>query len=317
MSGGGKEFTKVAVLKGGPSAEREVSLRSGAAVAKGLRDAGYDVVEIDITGQSVALPRGIQAVFIALHGEFGEDGRIQQILQDRGIPYTGSGPAASAAAFDKRRAKDILCKNGILTPEYEILRRGHASGLPLPVVVKPPCQGSSLGVYRIFRRKQWKAALKGAFAFDDELLVERYVKGRELTVGVVGRKVLPVVEIIAPGGWYSYTAKYGSSRKTRRVGRKTRYLVPAPLPAAVADACADAARRTFVALGCRGMGRVDLRLTDDGQAHVLELNSIPGFTETSLLPKAAQAAGMSFAELCDKIMRLASLDRGSPRGRVR
>jgi len=132
--------------------------------------------------------------------------------------------------------------------------------------------------------------------------VEKYVKGRELTVGVVGDEVLPVVEIVAEAGWYSFTAKYGS--------KGTRYLVPAPLPAAVARRCAETARRTFAALGCRGMGRIDLRLTADGQAYVLELNSIPGFTETSLLPKAALAAGMSFAELCDRIMRLASLESG-------
>lgn len=300
MSKGGQRFKKVAVLKGGPSAEQEVSLRSGAAVAKGLREAGYDVTEITIKSKSVDLPPGIQAAFIALHGEFGEDGRIQQILEDRGIPYTGSGPVASATAFDKMRSKAIMCREGILTPEYEVLRRGDPLGLPLPVVVKPPRQGSSLGVYRVFRREQWDAALKGAFEYDDELLVEKYVKGRELTVGIVGNEVLPVVEIVAPAGWYSFTAKYGS--------KGTRYLVPAPLPVGVARRCADAARRTFVALGCRGMGRIDLRLADDGKAYVLELNSIPGFTETSLLPKAALAAGMSFAELCDRIMRLASLE---------
>lgn len=298
MTAGRKKFRKVAVLKGGPSSERDVSLRSGAAVARGLREAGYDVTEIDVTGHTVDLPAGIKAVFITLHGEFGEDGHVQRILEARRIPYTGSGPGASATAFDKRLAKEALCRAGIPTPAYEVLKRGEARGLSLPVVVKPPCQGSSLGVYRVFRRAQWGAAARGAMKYDDEILVERYVKGRELTVGIVGDKVLPVVEIVAPAGWYSFSAKYAS--------KCTRYLVPAPIPAAVARCCADAARRTFEALGCSGMGRVDLRLTSDGKPFVLELNNIPGFTETSLLPKAAEAAGMSFAELCDRIMSLAS-----------
>lgn len=298
MRRGRRKFRRVAVLKGGPSAERDVSLRSGAAVARGLREAGYDVTEVDIRGHSVRIPAGTEAVFIALHGEFGEDGQVQRILEARSIPYTGSGPAASAAAFDKRLAKEILHRNGIPTPEYEVLRRGDTRRLPLPVVVKPPCQGSSIGVYRVFRREQWRAAIEGAFAYDDELIAEKYVKGRELTVGIVGTDVLPVVEIVAPAGWYSFDAKYS--------GGRTRYLVPAPVPASVARRCADAARRTFAALGCRGMGRVDLRLANDGQAYVLELNNVPGFTEFSLLPKAAQAAGMSFAELCDRIMSLAT-----------
>lgn len=296
-----RKFQKVAVLKGGPSAERDVSLRSGSAVAKGLRDAGYDVTEIDIAGHSFDLPSGVQAVFVALHGEFGEDGQVQQILESRGIPYTGSGAIASAAAFDKRLAKGILHRNGIPTPEYEVIRRGGAPGLRPPVVVKPPCQGSSIGVYRVFQEKDWKPALDGAFAFSDELIIERYVEGRELTVGIVGTEVLPAVEIVAQGGWYDFEAKYTSG--------KTEYIVPAAIPADVAARCAAMALRTFTALGCRGMGRVDLRLANDGQAFVLELNNIPGFTETSLLPKAARAAGMSFAELCDRIMSAAMLDR--------
>jgi len=296
-----RKFQKVAVLKGGPSAERDVSLRSGSAVAKGLCEAGYDVTEIGIAGHSFDLPSEIQAVFIALHGEFGEDGQVQQVLEARGIPYTGSGASASAAAFDKRLAKGILHKNGILTPEYEVVRRGDAPRLRPPVVVKPPCQGSSIGVYRVFQEKDWKPALDGAFAFSDELIVERYVEGRELTVGIVGTDVLPAVEIVAKGGWYDFEAKYTSG--------KTEYIVPAAIPVDVASRCAATAWRTFVALGCRGMGRVDLRLATDGQAFVLELNNIPGFTETSLLPKAAQAAGMRFPELCDRIMSTATLDR--------
>jgi len=294
-----KRFRKVAVLKGGPSAERDVSLRSGAAVAKGLREAGYDVVEIDVTCHAVDLPPGIEAAFIALHGEFGEDGKVQSILRKKGIPYTGSSPEASATAFDKKLSKQLLRRAGVRTPDCEVLVRGERPGMSLPAVVKPARQGSSIGVHRVFDGADWEAALADAFEYDTEVIVERYIEGRELTVGVVGDDVLPVVEIVAPDDWYSYQAKYTAGA--------TRYLVPAPLSEREAKACADAARGTFKTLGCRGMGRIDLRLGVDGEPHVLELNSIPGFTETSLLPKAAKAAGMSFPELCDRIMRIAEV----------
>jgi len=294
-------FRKVAVVKGGPSSEREVSLRSGAAVARGLREAGYDVVEMDLTGRTVDLPRDIEAVFIALHGEFGEDGQVQRLLEEKGIPYTGSSPEASALAFDKMRTKEILRGKGILTPRYEVLAAGGRRTIDLPVVVKPSRQGSSIGVHRVFREEEWALAFADALRYDSELIVEEYIRGRELTVGVVGEQVLPAVEIVAPGDWYSYDAKYS--------GGKTKYIAPAPLSAGVADMCAVAALQTFRALGCRGMGRVDFRLSPDTSAFVLELNSIPGFTETSLLPKAAQAAGISFPELCAGIMELAALGR--------
>ena len=292
-------FNNVAVLKGGPSSERSVSLKSGSAVAKGLRESGYSVSEIDVTERSVNLPAGIEAVFIALHGEFGEDGEVQRILESRRIPYTGSGPKASAASFDKRIAKRILAENKILTPEYEVLKRGMTPRIGLPAVVKPARQGSSIGVYRVFAEKDWKPALDGAFAYDDELIVEKYIKGRELTAGVVGKEVFPVVEIVAPDDWYNYDAKY--------TGGRTEYLVPAPVSVETAARCSAAAAGTFSALGCRGMGRVDFRLAEDGKAYVLELNNIPGFTETSLLPKAALAAGITFARLCDRIMKSATL----------
>jgi len=293
-----RKLRKVAVLKGGPSKEREVSLRSGAAVATGLREAGYDVIEIDVKDCTLDLPPGVEGVFIALHGEFGEDGQVQRLLRARGVPYTGSSPESSALAFDKKRTKAALVKKGIPTPEYEVLVRGDRRKLALPVVVKPARQGSSLGVYRVFSDGEWEAALTGALAYDNEVIVEKYIEGRELTVGIVGKDVLPVVEIVAPDGWYSFDAKYS--------GGRTRYLVPAPLSLDLARECSEVASRTFAALGSRGMGRVDVRLATDGKPYVLELNNIPGFTATSLLPKAAQAAGIGFAELCDKIMRLAT-----------
>jgi D-alanine-D-alanine ligase len=176
-----------------------------------------------------------------------------------------------------------------------------AGKLPLPVVVKPPCQGSTIGVQRVTAPEAWAAALADALRFDSEVLVETYISGRELTVGVVGDEALPVIEIVAPNGWYDYDAKY-----SKDVG--TQYLVPAPLDKATAARCRALGLATFRALGCRGLGRVDIRMTDTGEMFVLELNTIPGFTETSLLPKAARLAGMDFPVLCDRIMRMATLD---------
>lgn len=294
-----KKFSRVAVLMGGPSTEREVSLRSGAAVARGLRTAGYDVAEVDVVGRDFELPAGVQAVFIALHGEFGEDGTVQTLLKTRGIPYTGSCPEASKASFDKRITKEILSRKGIPTPAYEILRRGEKRSLALPVVIKPPCQGSTIGIHRILREDEWERGAADAFKYGSEIIVESYIAGRELTVGIVGNKSLPVVEVVAPDAWYDYGAKYTAGA--------TKYLAPAPIDDRTASECREIAMRTFLALGCRGVGRADFRLSEKGSPFVLELNNIPGFTETSLLPKAAAAAGMSFHDLCDCIMRMADL----------
>ncbi|MBM4143217.1 MAG: D-alanine--D-alanine ligase [Lentisphaerae bacterium] len=294
-----RRFTKVAVLMGGFSTEREISLQSGQAVARGLAEAGYDVAAVDLRDRDPRFPAGVEAVFIALHGAFGEDGGIQELLARRGMPYTGSGPEASRAAMDKRLSKRLFAARGVPTPEYELLRDGQTPALPLPVVVKPVAQGSSIGVHIVREPAQLAAALRDALAYGPEALVERYVAGRELTVGVVGDEALPVVEIVAPDGWYGFDAKY-----TRGASR---YLVPAPMDAAD---CARAQRiglQTFRALGCRGLARIDCRYADDGGIYVLELNSIPGFTETSLLPKAAAQAGIGFAELCARIMETASL----------
>jgi D-alanine-D-alanine ligase len=292
-----KRFQHVAVLMGGPSAERDVSLRSGAAIARALRSLGYQVDEVDITTESVALPRGVEAAFIALHGTFGEDGSIQALLEKMRVPYTGSDVEASRAAFDKIASKRIFEKAGIPTPRYETLRSGMQRTLPLPVIVKPPRQGSSIGVSKVETEAEWGRAVHAAEQYDSEVLVEAFIEGRELTVGVVGDKVLPVVEIRAPEGQYNYHAKY-----TKGV---TEYLCPAPVDEAVARRCQQVAWDVFAALDCRGMGRVDIRLSADNEPYVLELNSIPGFTETSLLPKAAQAAGIAFPELCEMILNQA------------
>lgn len=295
----GRPFHRVGVLMGGRSSEREVSLRSGAAVAAGLRSAGYEVTEVVLEDDRIVLPDTLEAVFIALHGRFGEDGTLQALLKKRGVPYTGSGPEASRRAFDKRLTKQILLREKIPTPEFEVLRAGSPRRLPLPVVIKPAREGSSIGVHRVFEEEDWPAALADALQYDEEVIVERFIEGRELTVGLVGEETLPVLEIRPPQGFYNYRAKYTSGQ--------SEYLVPAPIPDEWASRCRALAWRTFRALGAEGMGRVDLRMAPDGTAYVLELNTIPGFTETSLLPKAARAAGLSFPALCDRIMCSASV----------
>jgi D-alanine-D-alanine ligase len=294
----GQKFKKVAVLMGGPSAEREVSLRSGAAVARGLREAGYVVDEVDARDGELKFAADVEAVFVALHGAFGEDGVVQAKLRDMNMPYTGSGAEASRCSFDKLLSKQMFAKAGIPTPEYEVVTTATTHRLPLPVVVKPAQQGSSIGLHFVREEAEWEAALADALRYGPAL-VERFIPGRELTVGLLGDDALPVVEIRAPDGWYDYGAKYTKGR--------TEYLVPAPLTPEQTVCAQELARRVFLVLGCRDLGRVDIRLTPAGEMSVLEMNTIPGFTETSLLPKAAQALGLGFAALCDRIMQRATV----------
>lgn len=292
-------FQHVAVLMGGPSAERDVSLRSGAAVARGLREAGYTVSDVDITEADVRLPAGVEAAFVALHGEYGEDGGIQAALDGMGVPYTGSGPESSRLSFDKLLTKRVLQQHGLPTAPYEVLANGDRRSLDLPVVTKPLRQGSSIGVHVVKAEDNWEAALGDSRQYGAEVMVEDFIDGVELTVGIVGDEALPVVRIDAPEGNYDFEAKY-----TRGA---TRYIVPADIDPALAEHCRDLGLRTFRAFDCRGFARVDMRATSSGDVFILELNSIPGFTETSLLPMAAAEAGMGFAILCDKIIRTATV----------
>jgi D-alanine-D-alanine ligase len=294
-----RKFNKVAVLMGGPSSERAISLKSGAAVAKGLRAAGYTVTEVDIQDRTLALPSSIEAAFVALHGEFGEDGQVQQLLHARGVPYTGSPPDSSRAAFDKRLSKAIFSRAGIPSAPYEVLSTPTRRSLPLPVVVKPPCQGSTIGIFKVSQESEWAGAFADSLRYDGAVLVETFIPGRELTVGIVGETALPVIEILAPEGWYDFDAKYTKGH--------SQHLCPAPLDSVTESRCKTIALQTFKALGCRGLGRVDFRLDPQGNLFVLELNNIPGFTETSLLPEAARAAGIEFPELCHRIMEMAEL----------
>lgn len=294
-----KSFKNVAILKGGFSAEREVSLESGAAIASGLRKAGYIVTEIDVISPDFIVPAGIEAVFIALHGTFGEDGGAQTRLTELGLPYVGADAEASRRSFDKLLTEICLRKAGVLVPESETLRRGDKRTLPLPVAVKPPRQGSSVGCSLVFDESEWASAMDDALKYDDEILVQQFIPGREFTVGMVDGEVLPIVEIVTAAGWYDYTAKYKVDT--------TRYVIPAELDEGTVARMQAITRKTFAALGARGFGRVDFRMTPEGKQFVLELNTIPGFTSHSLLPKAAAAAGIEFSVLCDRIMKTASL----------
>ena len=298
-----RRFDRVAVMMGGISSEREVSLHSGNAVLAALREAGYRAIPMVLDKASIeGLPRDVEAVFLALHGAYGEDGGGQADLDRAGFPYTGSGSLASRLAMDKVASKRLLENAGIPTPAYEVLSPERATTtLALPLVVKPPRDGSSLGVKRVRDPSEWAPALAAARAIDPEVLVERYIPGSEWTVGIVGAEILPVVEIRARDDWYDYDAKY--------VDHDTQYLFPGDAADRELVAhCRRLAWDTFEVLGGRGLGRVDFRIAPDGRPYVLELNTIPGFTDTSLVPKAAARAGLSFSALCARILEYATCD---------
>ncbi len=283
------------VLKGGPGSEREVSLRSGASVAIALRSAGARVDEVEVIGTEISIPEGTELVFNLIHGTFGEDGGLQAVLGERGIPYTGEGEEESRIAFDKILTKKALEKAGVPTPRSEILHAGESPTIPLPMVIKAPRQGSSVGVHLIHDSAEIASALADCLLHGKEILVEELVIGRELTVGVLGDQVLPVVEIKPNDGFYDYINKYTKGA--------TEYLVPAPLTPAETDAVQAVALDAVRALGLCVYSRVDVLLTSEGPT-VLEINTIPGMTETSLLPKAAAASGLDFVTLCCRIAAL-------------
>jgi D-alanine-D-alanine ligase len=295
---------KIAVLCGGPSSEREVSLRSGSAVANALRLLGADAFEIDVRDGKFRLPTGTELAFNALHGTFGEDGTIQAILDEKGIPYTGEGEAGSRLAFDKIESKRRFVDCGVPTAPYVTLEKGEIPNLPLPYVVKVPCQGSSVGVYLVKAMPERDPALEKAFAQSDIILVEAFVGGRELTVGVMGENVLPIIEIRPRGGFYSYENKYTWTNR----GGAAEHECPARLnrrEKALVESAALAAHRS---LELEIYSRVDVILDANREPQVLEVNTIPGMTETSLLPEAAAAAGISMSQLCEFIVQL-SLER--------
>jgi D-alanine-D-alanine ligase len=283
------------VLKGGPGSERDVSLRSGTSVANALRSVGAHVEEVEVIGTEVHLPVKTDLVFNLIHGTFGEDGGLQSLLEERGIPYTGEGIRESRTAFDKILTKKGLVASGVPTPRFEILHASESPTLPLPIVIKAPRQGSSVGVHLVHSRDEIAPALADCLLHGDEILVEELISGRELTVGILGQQVLPVVEIRPREGFYDYTNKYTKGA--------TDYLVPAPLSDEETKAVQAVALAAVKALGLRVYSRVDVLLGAEGPT-VLEINTIPGMTETSLLPKAAAASGLDFATLCCRIAAL-------------
>jgi D-alanine-D-alanine ligase len=291
------------VLMGGPGSEREVSLRSGAAVARAFRGAGYRVSEVDVKGPDFELPDGSDLCINMIHGTFGEDGQIQAILDRRGVAYTGEGESASRIAFDKLASKELFVRAGVPTPRSEVIAPGAKPTLALPIVVKAPREGSSVGVHLVREAGQLEVALADCANLDREILIEELVEGRELTVGVVGDRAMAVVEIRPHEGFYDYAHKYTKGA--------SEYFCPAPLDEATTRRVQETALAAHRALGLEVYSRVDILLRADGELFVLEANTIPGMTETSLLPKAAAAVGIDFLALCEEIARLSLQHRKS------
>ncbi|MCI0341434.1 MAG: D-alanine--D-alanine ligase [Planctomycetales bacterium] len=293
------------VLMGGVSSEREVSLRSGRAVVEALRARGIAVEPFVVDREDLeGLPPSPAAAVIALHGRFGEDGTVQRLLEERGIPYTGSGPAASRLAMDKLASRSRFRAAGLAVPDTVPLAPGATpaaalAALGLPLVVKPRSEGSSLGVSVVRRAGDLRAALEAAWGFGGHALAERFVAGTEVTVAVLEGRALPLVLIRPPGdGFFSYRAKY-------EAGAGTVEVADPPLPDALRRAAADAGVRAAESLGCRHYARTDVILAPDGTPVVLEVNTIPGMTPTSLYPQAAAAAGIAFGDLWVRLLALA------------
>lgn len=309
---------RIGVLMGGRSSERDISLKTGQAVYQALIRLGYDAVAIDVTNR---LHRDLEdqhvaIAFLSLHGPGGEDGVVQGFLDTLGIPYTGSGVRASAVGMHKAVTKTLLAAHGVPVAAGTVVREGdrpslarilREARLDLPVVVKPVAQGSTIGVTVVRRAGQWKEALALAHRFDPEAMVESYIPGHEAAVSLIGSAaegvtVLPAIEIVAPEGFYDFSAKYQKGR--------TQYLCPAPFPAKVHRQISELARQTYNALGCEGAARVDFRINPRGRPYVLEINTVPGMTETSLLPMAAAQVGIGYDALVERILQSA-LDRAA------
>jgi D-alanine-D-alanine ligase len=311
-----KDFGKVAVLMGGRSAERDISLLSGGGVLKALQSKGVDAHAFDPAQRElVELKReGFQRCFIALHGRFGEDGTVQGALELLGIPYTGSGVMASAISIDKVMTKRVWLAEGVPTPRYTLLRRGAYSreqvikvpdDLGLPLIVKPAREGSSIGVAKVQGYSEMQAAVDAAAALDADVLCEQFIAGDEVTCPILGTgegaRALPVIRIVAPEGNYDYQNKYFTD--------DTKYLVPCGLPAGEEAAIQDLVVKAYRVLGCRGWGRIDVMIdARTRKPSLLEINTSPGMTGHSLVPMSARAAGISYEDLCVRLLADAALD---------
>ncbi len=306
---------KVLVLDGGLSSEREVSKKSGAAIAKALVRQGFVVKEFDFKGrlESIVYEFKPDAVFIALHGKYGEDGTVQGMLELLGVPYTGSGVLSSAICMDKITTKRLFYSLGIKTARYIVLRAGDAVSFKEAkkhlntnkVVIKPADQGSTIGITITDQPEQFDKGLKEAFNLSGNVLIEEFIKGKEITVSIIGdgseAEALPVIEIVPANEFYDFESKYTPGM--------SKHIIPADIGSEAYAASVDISLKIYKEFGMRDFGRIDLIASEDGNVYALEANSIPGFTETSLLPDAAKSAGISFEELIERIVRFA-LDRG-------
>ncbi|UCD55532.1 MAG: D-alanine--D-alanine ligase [Candidatus Omnitrophota bacterium] len=310
-----KNYGKIAVLAGGPSSEREISLKSGRAVYEALKRKKQDVDFVDADNDFCEKLKSIGAdvVFIALHGKFGEDGSVQAILEELNLPYTGSEIKSSRLAIDKAASREVFLTSGLKVPRYKIIKRDTEirdilEEFEKPFVVKPQYEGSSIGLSIVGDSAGVDAALNTAFSYSDRVIVEEYIHGREFTVGVLEERPLPVIEIETRHDVYDFNAKY--------MDEETKYIVPAILGE---DEYRDVQRyalKAHQALGCRDFSRVDMRTGRHGEMYILEVNTIPGMTERSLLPKAALAVGISFGDLCMKLVDLACKRRRAENGEI-
>jgi D-alanine-D-alanine ligase len=299
---------KIAVLKGGPGSERAVSLKTAESVEAALASLGAVVIPVDVAGPDFDVPADVFIAMNVIHGTFGEDGQIQALLERRGIRYTGAGVESSRVAFDKFLSKEKFLAAGVPTPrsqEYP-LDGSEPLRLSLPVVAKPPREGSSVGVHVVHTDDEWCSAVEDEKRFGKTTMVEEYIAGKELTIGILGDQVLPVIHIEPLDGFYDINNKY-----PWMTGKgQTLYHCPAPLGDEVTKRVQEAALAAFKACGTEVYGRVDAMLREDGQPFVLEINTIPGMTSSSLLPKAAKACGIEFPELCARIIELSLAARG-------
>ncbi len=295
---------KIGVLLGGMSSEREVSLRSGKAIADGLRKKGYDVVEIDVDSNlpEKLMSAGVQVAFIALHGKYGEDGAIQGLLEIMKIPYTGSGILASSIAMDKILTKRILQERGFLSPAFAFFDAekdkaenfAASFALSFPVIVKPSREGSTIGIVRVQEKKELVPALLEAAKYDARVLVEEFITGKEVTSGVINGEALPLIEVVPKSGFYDFQSKYTKGA--------TEYILPARLSEKLAREIQETTEEIYRELSCEGCARADFIIDDQDRFFFLEINTIPGMTETSLIPKAAAHASLSFENLVEKLL---------------
>jgi D-alanine-D-alanine ligase len=315
MRNRGLNAMRIGILMGGRSLERDISLRSGRRVSHALRELGHEVIEYDVDETLVPSLKGagLDLVYISLHGKFGEDGTVQELLEIMDIPYTGPGVYSSTVGFNKALSKEIFRRHGVSTPPFFVLSEaafremGSLHALPLiasklgfPLVVKPVAQGSALGVRVVREEEEMPEAVRSALHYDDRVLLERYVSGTEVAVSILGNdelEVLPVVEIVPRGGFFDFDSRYTMGA--------TDYFCPARLDGEVAGRVVDAALRAHRALECQNVSRVDIIVDEEGAPQVLELNISPGMTESSLLPMAAEAAGLSFRDLVGRLVKLA------------